>query len=328
MKTISIIIPALNEEAHIPGLLKSIRQQTCPPLEVIVADAGSSDRTTEIALQAGCRVVSGGKPARGRNAGAKVALGDIFLFLDADVLPSSNFLASVLDEFIQRGLDVATCPVQPMVGTLTDAIFHEAANIFIRATQSFNPHAPGFCILSRRQLHESISGFDETLYLCEDHDYVRRASSHGGKFGILHMPIPVSVRRFETDGRLNVAIRYSFLAINQLIGDPFNQDVFDRYLGEYHFGHHLQTMTHQRVRHSIDFQQIDRVTFSPIYKVVDTASQQTHHFINNYMDRRKTWGNLLRGMTPPALRESGLRAKRGINAKTGKVVALIKQVQK
>ncbi|HMN15116.1 MAG TPA: glycosyltransferase, partial [Bellilinea sp.] len=62
MKTVSIVIPALDEEAYLPGLLEAIRQQTRSPLEVIVADAGSSDRTVEIALQAGCRVVPGGRP--------------------------------------------------------------------------------------------------------------------------------------------------------------------------------------------------------------------------------------------------------------------------
>lgn len=63
MEALSIIIPSLNEEAYLCGLLEAIRQQTRPPLEIIVADAGSSDRTVKIALQAGCRVVPGGRPA-------------------------------------------------------------------------------------------------------------------------------------------------------------------------------------------------------------------------------------------------------------------------
>lgn len=331
MKTVSIIIPTLNEEDYLPGLLEAIRRQTQPPLEVIVADAGSSDRTAEIALRAGFRVVPGGRPARGRNAGAAAALGDILLFLDADVLPAPDFLVRALEEFIRRGLDTATFPVQPLGGNLTDAIFHEAANVFIQATCSFNPHAPGFCILSRRRTHEGIGGFDEALYLSEDHDYVRRVVAQGGRFGILHVPIPVSVRRLESDGRWNVAIRYSFLAINQMIGDPFNQALLDRYLGEYRFAHHSPGATRRRARLNIDFQPIGRATLSPIRQAVNTAHQQSYQLIDHYVEGRKALGNLFRGEMPAAIRVSSLAARNGTNDKNdkaGKVDALIKQAQK
>lgn len=328
MQTVSIVIPALNEEAYLPGLLEAIHQQTRSPLEVIVADAGSSDRTVEIALQAGCRVVPGGRPARGRNAGAAVALGDILIFLDADVLPEPDFLARAVEEFDCCGLDAATSPVQPLGGNLTDAIFHEAANVFIQATRSFNPHAPGFCILSRRQTHAGVGGFDEALYLSEDHDYVRRVVAQGGRFGILHVPIPVSVRRLETDGRWNVAVRYSFLAINQMMGDSFNQALLDRYLGEYRFGHHAPDANPRRVRRNVDFQQIGRATVSPIRQAVGSVYQETRQLICRYEEGRKTLDGLFRGGMPAAIRGSGLAAKKGKKGLTGKMDALIKQAYK
>jgi glycosyltransferase involved in cell wall biosynthesis len=328
MKTVSIIIPTLNEEAYLPGLLEAIRRQTQPPLEVIVADAGSSDRTAKIALRAGCRVVPGGRPARGRNTGAATALGDILLFLDADVLPDPDFLARALEEFIRRGLDTATCPVQPLGGNLTDAISHKAANVFIQATCSFNPHAPGFCILSHRRTHEGIGGFDEALYLSEDHDYVRNVVAQGGRFGILHVPILVSIRRLETDGRWNVAARYTFLAINQMMGDPFNQALLDRYLGEYRFGHHSPAANRPRVRLNIDFQQIGRATFSPIRQAVNTAHQQARQLVYRDGEGRKALGNLFRDEMPATLRESSLAAKKGMKGLAGRKDALIKQMQK
>ena len=43
MKKLSIIIPCLNESAHLPGLLEALQVQTRPPDEIIVADAGSKD---------------------------------------------------------------------------------------------------------------------------------------------------------------------------------------------------------------------------------------------------------------------------------------------
>jgi len=71
---VSIIIPALNEEKTLPVLLDSIKAQDFSDYEVIVADANSKDRTREIAAEYGCRVVDGGLPAVGRNAGAGGAL--------------------------------------------------------------------------------------------------------------------------------------------------------------------------------------------------------------------------------------------------------------
>lgn len=286
MKTVSIIIPTLNEEAYLPGLLEAIRQQTRPPLEVVVADAGSSDRTVAIAVEAGCRVVPGGRPARGRNAAAAVAHGDIFLFLDADVLPTPDFLANAQEEFERRGLDAATCPVQPLGGNLTDAIFHQIANTVIKVSRPFNPLAPGFCIWSRREMHARIGGFDERLHLSEDHDYVRRVVAHGGRFGILHAPIAVSIRRLETDGRWNVAVRYSFLAINQMMGNPFNPTLLDRYLGEYRFGHHARITNFHQTRF-MNYRDNFLFSYRRIFDQGTKSSRRIINFGENTMNQTK-----------------------------------------
>ena len=86
---LSVIIPALDEAECLPGLLDSLAAQDRRPDEVIVADAGSTDGTAEIAAARGALVVPGGRPAAGRNAGAGAARGDLFLFLDADVVPGT-----------------------------------------------------------------------------------------------------------------------------------------------------------------------------------------------------------------------------------------------
>jgi len=81
---LSIIIPTLNEEKYLPFLLSSIKEQNFKDYEIILSDAGSEDRTIEIAKSYGCRVVKGGLPAKGRNQGARAAAGDLLLFLDSD----------------------------------------------------------------------------------------------------------------------------------------------------------------------------------------------------------------------------------------------------
>ncbi|GBD08207.1 PGL/p-HBAD biosynthesis glycosyltransferase [Candidatus Thermoflexus japonica] len=230
---ISVIIPTLNEAAYLPRLLEALARQIRPPDEVIVADAGSKDGTPEIARAWGARVVPGGRPAVGRNAGARVARGTWLVFLDADVVPRPDFLEKAMKEIEARGLDIATCLMEPLSPRPTDRVFHEVANGYLLALQWISPRAPGFCILVRRALHEAIGGFDETLLLAEDHDYVRRASRHG-RFGVLTtVRIPVSTRRLEEEGVFPLLLKYLWAEAHVWAGRPIRSLPF-----AYAFGHH------------------------------------------------------------------------------------------
>jgi glycosyltransferase involved in cell wall biosynthesis len=209
---ISIVIPAKNEEQYLPNLLKSIQEQTLQEKEIIVADAHSRDRTREVAAQFGARVVEGGMPGPGRNLGAKVATGEFIVFFDADiVLPGKTFLQDCLQEFEQRGLDVATCRIQALDGDSLDWVMHGAYNLYTLATEHVLPHAVGFCLFAKRSVHEAINGFDEQVVFAEDHDYARRADKMGFRFGILRGPkIPVSTRRLHKEGRVHTAVKYIY----------------------------------------------------------------------------------------------------------------------
>ena len=112
---LSIIIPTLNEEDYLPLLLESIKNQSLKDCQIIVADAGSSDTTLDIAKNNNCIIAPGGLPARGRNNGAKIAKGELLFFLDADtVLPDDNFLKKSLSEFDARNLSIASFCLKPI----------------------------------------------------------------------------------------------------------------------------------------------------------------------------------------------------------------------
>lgn len=230
---LSIIIPTYNEETYLPFLLRSIQAQTFRDYEVIVADANSKDRTRELAVELGARVVDGGMPAVGRNNGAAAAKGDILLFLDSDVvLPDPWFLQGTIAEFEKRKLDVATCQADPISDKKVDKVFHEFFNYFMRVTASTLPHAPGFCIFARKSTHDAIHGFDEQIKLAEDHDYAKRGGKVG-RFGVLKSyRIPVSVRRFDRDGRLNIAVKFLLCEIYMQAKGAPKTDIFN-----YTFGH-------------------------------------------------------------------------------------------
>lgn len=231
MPKLSVIIPALNEAAHLPQLLDALKAQTRPPDEIIVADAGSKDGTAELARERGAQVVPGGMPGPGRNAGARAASGEILLFLDADVLPPPEFIALGLAEFEEGGYVVATCPTEALSDDLTDRLIMDATNIYLQIVIPFSPRAPGFCIFARRETHQAIHGFDETLKMSEDHDYVRRASRLG-RFGLLGSTrIPVSMRRLEKEGVVGLALKYLWCEMYALAGRPIRSMPF-----EYEFG--------------------------------------------------------------------------------------------
>jgi rSAM/selenodomain-associated transferase 2 len=84
VKTLSVVVPTLNEAEEIGVTLERVRQIP-EVMEVILVDGGSTDRTVEIARQAGCRLLAS-TPSRGHQLrlGAETATGDVILFLHAD----------------------------------------------------------------------------------------------------------------------------------------------------------------------------------------------------------------------------------------------------
>lgn len=86
MPLISIIITTKNEEKRLPALLSSIENQTYQPIEVVVVDNNSTDKTKEIAEEFGTAVFNYG-PERSsqRNYGVSQSKGDFVLILDADM---------------------------------------------------------------------------------------------------------------------------------------------------------------------------------------------------------------------------------------------------
>lgn len=223
---VSIIIPTFNEERFLPRLLTSLKSQTVSPKEIIVADAFSVDKTRPIAKLFGCKIVDGGMPAKARNNGAKHARGSILLFLDADVALPPRFLEQTIAEMENKKLDIASCFVTPLSSLRVDKILHSFANNYMKFTQNFYPHIPGCCIFVRRSLHQKVSGFDESIILAEDHDYVKRAKEFG-KFSYLRCyKIPISVRRLSKEGRIKFSLKYIAIELHLIFLGKIKTNIF------------------------------------------------------------------------------------------------------
>ncbi|MFP4117621.1 MAG: glycosyltransferase [Candidatus Woesearchaeota archaeon] len=228
---ISIIIPTKNEEFLLPRLLRDIRHQTFTDYEVIVADAGSSDRTRDIAKDFGCTVVEGGLPGPGRNNGAKHAKGDFFIFFDADVTIPHDFIEKAFAEFQEKYLEVATCAYNPDSQRYKN--WFELYNTYAKVFQHVRPSCGGAFMLMTRRIFDRVGGFDESLKLAEDHNFVKRASQYA-KFRILeNVSLTLSVRRFKKEGIIKFVSRALRSELYRSFIGEIKDDRFGYELGNY-----------------------------------------------------------------------------------------------
>ena len=231
MPRISIVIPSLNEEKYLPLLLESISEQTYKDYEVILADAGSTDKTLDVAGRYGVKIVKGGMPGPGRNRGAEVAKGEFLFFFDSDVVIPPDFLEKAITEMDEKYIDLATCEFLPISDLNIDKVLFEFSNLIVKVNLNINPRAAGFCIFINRRLFNRINGFDEKVLIAEDHDLVERATKFRPLKFLNSTSLNVSVRRLDKEGRLSLLQKYLKVELHLLTKGSVKEDII-----EYEFG--------------------------------------------------------------------------------------------
>lgn len=198
---ISIIVPAYNEEALLAGTLRALRvsaDAVGAPYEIIVVDDGSTDRTAEIARGHGARVVGVNVRQIGaaRNAGAKVAVGDLLVFVDADTLVPSEVLQGAIAACragaVGGGAGARQDSNDPWWGP---PVFAAAA--WLMRTAGW---AAGCFMFVRADVFHRVGGFDERYFASEEIHLSRAVKKHG-RFVILRQRVITSGRK----GRLFTA---------------------------------------------------------------------------------------------------------------------------
>lgn len=263
---LSIIIPTYNEEEYLPVLLDSIKEQNFNDYEVIIADANSTDRTREIAEEYGCIIVEGGLPAVGRNNGAKVAKGDILLFLDSDLKLTEDYLRDAVYEFQMERLGIAITQMKPLSEKSQDILLHFLANKFMTSVEKIKPHGAGcYGILVKRELHEKCGGFDEDLNFGEDSDYINRLG-RVERFKVLRIAkIGVSTRRLEEEGIQTLIEQYGKSTLNDFLGK--RTDAEDLNYGFEHKKEHLN-------KESLDEFANESNRITRVFENIDKTSQR------------------------------------------------------
>ncbi|MBI2008653.1 glycosyltransferase [Candidatus Amesbacteria bacterium] len=122
--SLSIGIPAFNEEANIGQLISDIQRQKLPGLllkEVIVSSDGSTDKTAEIVKSFSSRNIKlinnldRQGISRGLNQIIRRASGDILIFLDADIhISDTRFIEKLANPLIRSGVDLASPAIKEL----------------------------------------------------------------------------------------------------------------------------------------------------------------------------------------------------------------------
>jgi glycosyltransferase involved in cell wall biosynthesis len=194
---LSFVVPAHNEELELPATLQAIRaaaEASAREYEIIVVDDASTDATAEIARGFGARVVPVNfrQIAAVRNAGARVAQGDVLFFVDADtrIAPGhvSDALECLTNGYIGGSARVAVdrkMPIWARIFIKTFCTLYFAARL-----------GCGAFLFTRRQSFETVGGFDEQFFAGEE-VYLTLALKKLGRFKILPQPIVTSARKIR-----------------------------------------------------------------------------------------------------------------------------------
>jgi rSAM/selenodomain-associated transferase 2/rSAM/selenodomain-associated transferase 1 len=174
LSRVSVIIPALNEAAHIAATLQSVRAGR--PHEIILVDGGSTDDTRTIAQAAGATVMQS-KPGRARqmNAGAARATGNVFLFLHADTLLPNDWTRIVQESLAQPGVVAGSFGFRIAEQFAGWRLVEWTTNLRSRWFQ--NPYGDQTQFL-RRALFEELGGFAD-LPIMEDYELNQRLRKRG-----------------------------------------------------------------------------------------------------------------------------------------------------
>jgi len=211
-RRISVIIPALNEASYIKRTLEAA--QHGKPHEIIVVDAGSVDKTREIAKDLGAIVLqSSAGRSRQMNEGAARASGVTLLFLHADTVLADGYVDVVAEALALPGVNAGAFQFRVDGNLRGKSLVEWGTNLRSRWLQM--PYGDQGLFL-RRSLFDQFGGFADLLIM-EDYEFVRRLR-HGGKVLTVSLAALTSGRRWQRLGILRTTLINAFMIFGYHLG--------------------------------------------------------------------------------------------------------------
>ena len=239
----SFVVPAYNEEAYLPACLESILAQTRDlgePVEIIVVNNASTDRTREVALgYAGVRVVDERRKGLtfARQAGFAASTGALIANVDSDSRLTAGWVEQVLTTFAAEPKMVALSgpfvyyDLTPRQRVSVQVFYAVAFSVYVlnRWVLRAGSMVQGGNFVLRRQALEQIGGFNTAIaFYGEDTDIARRMSRVGKVRFTFGLKMFSSARRLKHEGIFTMAGKYT---INYLWTTfrkkPFTEEYID-----------------------------------------------------------------------------------------------------
>jgi rSAM/selenodomain-associated transferase 2 len=213
-KSISIIIPTLNESKQIQNILEHLKRIN-GHREIIVSDGGSTDHTPDIAKNYAKVLHCETSRAIQMNLGAQHSRGDILWFIHADCKPHPKSADAIFQALENE---------QAVGGAFeynldADGFIYRISEFFSnRKNRLLNLIYGDMGIFVKRTIFEKMGGY-KPLLLMEDLDFGRRLTKFG-KIVILPYRINTSTRRWQAEGPIKNLVRNWILQILWAAGTP------------------------------------------------------------------------------------------------------------
>ncbi|HEX4264133.1 MAG TPA: glycosyltransferase [Verrucomicrobiae bacterium] len=196
--TISIIVPAHNEEDYLGATLDALNRQDYPACEIVVVANGCTDRTAQVAQEKCHRLATLEEKGLGisRNLGARLATGELLIFLDADTILGPDALRTIGEQFTEHHAG-GTIKGQPDSERFAYRLIYGLKNFIHRFVVR---NGSSGVIICWKKHFASVGGFDERLELRENSELIRRLKRFGSYKYIGSITATTSMRRYERRG--------------------------------------------------------------------------------------------------------------------------------
>lgn len=216
-RSLSVIIPALNEASGLVHLIPRLQAES--PLEIIVADGGSTDSTVEVAASLGAKVLTSQR-GRGRqmNAAANIARGELLLFLHADTEPPDHYPEVISSTLSKVGTSAGSFGFK-----LREAVsFQNCIErlVHLRCAYFQAPYGDQ-CLFLRKYLFNRIGGYPDWPIL-EDVELVRRLKTFGS-IQTVPQKCATSSRRWISEGTVRTFMRHQMILLGYRLGLPVDR---------------------------------------------------------------------------------------------------------
>jgi len=201
--TISIIIPVVNEASNLKKLLPKLKDANVE--EILMVDGGSTDSSKEVAKSFNIKVLDAPRSrAKQMNLGKKAAIGDLLFFVHADSIPPKGFGEDILknvSEEIQFGC--------------FRSLF-DTKSTFLRINSYFSRfkgmmfRGGGQTLWITKELFEKLNGYDESLKLMEEYDFIKRATKISD-YKVIQKDVLVSTRTYDDNGNFKTQLVYALV---------------------------------------------------------------------------------------------------------------------